>query len=101
MIIFKQLMIAYLLKNEASAQIRISHIMIEKNKYDSRDSAYSIISEVKNLILDGEDFDKLAMEYSDDVVTKENGGDLEYFEQDVFPIEFEDAITDLGLNEIK
>jgi len=90
---------AYLLKNEASAQIRISHIMIEKNKYDSRDSAYSIISKVKNLILDGEDFDKLAMEYSDDVVTKENGGDLEYFEQDVFPIEFEDAITDLGLNE--
>ena len=90
---------AYLLKNEASAQIRISHIMIEKNKYDSRDSAYSIISKVKNLIIDGEDFNKLAMEYSDDVVTKENGGDLEYFEQDVFPIEFEDAITDLGLNE--
>ncbi len=90
---------AYLLKNEASAQIRISHIMIEKNKYESRDSAYAIISNVKNLILDGEDFNKLAMEYSDDVVTKENGGDLEYFEQDVFPIEFEDAITDLGLNE--
>ena len=91
---------AYLLKNEASAQIRISHIMVEKNNYDSRDSAYAIISEVENLISEGEDFSKLAMEYSDDVVTKENGGDLEYFEQDVFPIEFEDAITDLGLNEI-
>jgi len=90
---------AYLLKNEASAQIRISHIMVEKNNYDSRDSAYAIISEVENLISEGEDFSKLAMEYSDDVVTKENGGDLEYFEQDVFPIEFEDAITDLGLNE--
>ena len=90
---------AYLLKNEASAQIRISHIMVEKNNYDSRDSAYAIISEVQNLISEGEDFSKLAMEYSDDVVTKENGGDLEYFEQDVFPIEFEDAITDLGLNE--
>ena len=90
---------AYLLKNEASAQIRISHIMVEKNNYDSRDSAYAIISEVENLISDGEDFNKLAMKYSDDVVTKENGGDLEYFEQDVFPIEFEDAITDLGLNE--
>ena len=90
---------AYLLKNEASAQIRISHIMVEKNNYDSRDSAYAIISEIENLISEGEDFSKLAMEYSDDVVTKENGGDLEYFEQDVFPIEFEDAITDLGLNE--
>jgi len=90
---------AYLLKNEASAQIRISHIMVEKNNYDSRDSAYATISEVENLISEGEDFSKLAMEYSDDVVTKENGGDLEYFEQDVFPIEFEDAITDLGLNE--
>ena len=90
---------AYLLNNEASAQIRISHIMIEKNKHNSRDSAYAIISEVENLISEGEDFSKLAMEYSDDVVTKENGGDLEYFEQDVFPIEFEDAITDLGLNE--
>ena len=73
--------------------------MVEKNNYDSRDSAYAIISEVENLISEGEDFSKLAMEYSDDVVTKENGGDLEYFEQDVFPIEFEDAITDLGLNE--
>ena len=90
---------AYLINNEASAQIRISHIMIEKNNHDSRDSAYAIISEVENLITEGEDFSKLAMEYSDDVVTKENGGDLEYFEQDVFPIEFEDAITDLGLNE--
>ena len=90
---------AYLLKNEASEQIRISHIMVEKNNYDSRDSAYAIISEVQNLISEGEDFSKLAMEYSDDVVTKENGGDLEYFEQDVFPIEFEDAITDLALNE--
>ena len=73
--------------------------MVEKNNYDSRDSAYAIIGEVENLISEGEDFSKLAMEYSDDVVTKENGGDLEYFEQDVFPIEFEDAITDLGLNE--
>ena len=90
---------AYLLNNEASAQIRISHIMVEKNNYDSRDSAYATISEVENLISEGEDFSKLAMEYSDDVVTKENGGDLEYFEQDVFPIEFEDAITDLDLNE--
>ncbi len=90
---------AYLLNNEASSQIRISHIMIEKNNHDSRDSAYAIISEVENLISEGGDFNKLAMEYSDDVVTKENGGDLEYFEQDIFPIEFEDAITDLGLNE--
>jgi len=91
---------AYLLKNEASAQIRISHIMVEKNNHDSRDSAYEIISEVERLITEGKDFNELAVEYSDDVVTKDNGGDLEYFEKDVFPIEFEDAITDLGLNEI-
>ena len=91
---------AYLLKNEASAQIRISHIMVEKNNHDSRDSAYEIISEVESLITEGKDFNELAFEYSDDVVTKDNGGDLEYFEKDVFPIEFEDAITDLGLNEI-
>ncbi len=91
---------AYLLKNEASAQIRISHIMVEKNNHDSRDSAYEIINEVERLITEGKDFNELAVEYSDDVVTKDNGGDLEYFEKDVFPIEFEDAITDLGLNEI-
>ena len=91
---------AYLLKNEASAQIRISHIMVEKNNHDSRDSAYEIISKVESLITEGKDFNELAVEYSDDVVTKDNGGDLEYFEKDVFPIEFEDAITDLGLNEI-
>ncbi|MAR95532.1 MAG: peptidylprolyl isomerase [Gammaproteobacteria bacterium] len=89
----------YLIRYEESAQIRIAHIMIEKNNYESRDIAYDAINNVNSLLLTGEDFSKLASQYSEDIVTKEDGGDLEYFQQDVFPIEFEDAIENLALNE--
>ena len=89
----------YLLRYEESAQTRIAHIMIEKNNYESRDLAYAAINNVNEMLLAGEDFTKLASQYSEDIVTKEEGGDLDYFQQDIFPIEFEDAIENLALND--
>ena len=89
----------YLTRYEESAQTRIAHIMIEKNNYESRDLAFAAINNVNKMLLAGEDFAKLASQYSEDIVTKEEGGDLDYFQQDIFPIEFENAIENLALND--
>jgi peptidyl-prolyl cis-trans isomerase D len=90
----------YLSKANERTQIRISHIMIDKSKYDSEESAFQTIKDVETKISTGEDFSLLANTFSDDVVTKENGGDLEYFSNDVFPEEFGEAIKGLKLNDI-
>ncbi len=90
----------YILNFESSAQTRISHIMIDKNNYDSTDSASKAIQDVEVLLTNGNNFSDVASQYSEDIVTKDIGGDLEYFDKDIFPAQFEEAIKDLNLNEI-
>ena len=90
----------YLTRFDNSAQIRISHIMIDKTNYDSRDLAFESILNIENLLKEGNDFSIIANEYSEDIVTKDIGGDLEYFEKDIFPPQFDEAIQDLNLNGI-
>ena len=90
----------YLINFENSAQIRISHIMIEKVNYDSRDDALASIENLQNLLNEGNEFSSVAKNYSEDIVTKDVGGDLEYFEKDIFPPQFDEALSNLELNEI-
>jgi len=89
----------YLSKSSELTQIRFSHIMVEKLNYDSRDDALNKINLVNEKIKNGDDFVALASEFSEDIVTKDNGGDLEYFERDIFPPEFSVAIDELKLNQ--
>ena len=89
----------YLSKSSERTQIRFSHIMVEKLNYDSRDDALNKINLVNEKIKNGDDFVALASEFSEDIVTKDNGGDLEYFERDIFPPEFSIAIDELKLNQ--
>jgi peptidyl-prolyl cis-trans isomerase D len=89
----------YLSKSSERTQIRFSHIMVEKLNYDSRENAFNKINLVNEKIKNGEDFSALASMFSEDIVTKDNGGDLEYFERDIFPSEFSVAIDELKLNQ--
>ena len=89
----------YISANQNKTEIRLAHIMIEKSNYDSPEIAYQQIQDIKNLLFNGKDFSSLAKEYSDDIVTKDTGGDLEYFDSDIFPSEFSDAINGLNLND--
>ena len=90
----------YLSGFDNTEQIRISHIMIDKNNYESRKDAYASILKIEELINNGDNFFEVANLYSEDIVTKEIGGDLDYFDKDVFPVEFDEAIQDLELNQI-
>ncbi|WP_432409636.1 foldase protein PrsA [Wukongibacter sp. M2B1] len=72
-------------------QVKTSHILV-----DSEEKA----QEVKNKLLAGEDFTKLAKEYSLDQNNKENGGDLGYVVKGQMVPEFEDAAFTLEAGEI-
>ncbi len=90
----------YLSKADERNQIRFSHIMIDKANYDSSSDAFKAIQEVELKLSSGEKFSELASIYSEDIVSKDIGGDLEYFSNDIFPPEFGDAIEILNLNDI-
>tara|TARA_B110000444_G_scaffold86204_1_gene81488 strand:+ start:3465 stop:5339 length:1875 start_codon:yes stop_codon:yes gene_type:complete len=90
----------YLSKASERTQIRISHVMIDKANYNSSEEAFTAIKDIENKLLDGSVFSELAMEYSEDIVSKDNGGDLEYFSNDIFPEEFGEALKDLKLDDV-
>ena len=90
----------YLMRIDGSKDIRFSHIMIDRVNYDSNASALDAMSNIVSKINNGESFEDLAKKYSDDIVTKDIGGDLEYFDADVFPEQFALAIKDLGIDAI-
>ena len=90
----------YLSKAEQRDQIRFSHIMVDKLNYDNVDEAFEIITEVSTKLKNGESFNNLASTYSEDVVSKDNGGDLEYFDADIFPEQFAEALEGLNVNQV-
>jgi len=89
-------------------KIKVSHILAifpwmendvaetEEGKAETNDKIRSIQEKLEN----GEDFEKLAFEFSDDTATGENGGDLGYISQGQMVIEFEEAAFALEVDEI-
>ena len=82
-----------------SSQVRIAHMMVDKANYETRELAFDAITKAEDLINSGVDFSEVVSDLSDDIVTKDIGGDLEYFDSEIFPEEFGLAITSLALNE--
>ena len=88
---------SYLLKANASEQKRIAHVMVNKSNYESVADAQEKIDNISSNIQSDSSFEKIVAEYSEDIVTKDNGGDLEFFDEEIFPAEFSNALA--GLNE--
>ena len=82
-----------------SSQVRIAHMMVDKANYETRELAFDAITKAEDLINSGVDFSEVVSDLSDDIVTKDIGGDLEYFDSEIFPEEFGLAIASLALNE--
>lgn len=70
-----------------------AHILIEADNQDK-------IKAVADKIAAGEDFSALASEFSDDLGSKEQGGDLGFTKGDAFPAEFESALAALKVGEV-
>ena len=90
----------YLSRTNERMEIRFSHIMIEKANYESPEEAFQRITQVADELSNGASFEEMVMVYSDDIVSKDSGGDLEYFDADIFPEEFGIALDDMSINEV-
>ena len=79
---------------------RVAHILVELSDDVSEEDAQTEALAIYERIIDGEDFSALAKETSDDLGSKDNGGDLGFNEQGTFYDEFEAVAYDLGLNQV-
>jgi peptidyl-prolyl cis-trans isomerase D len=91
-----ELMTAYTSKvNESLTEARrkVAHILLEQ----SDDAIIAIITE---RLAAGEDFALLAKEFSEDIATANQGGDLGYALPGAFPPEFDEALVSLVVDEV-
>jgi peptidyl-prolyl cis-trans isomerase D len=91
----------YLNNLDQQIQNRISHYMIEKSNYENEDVARNkILSDYEQIISGQISFEDIVESSSEDLVSKDQGGDLGLSSGDAFPIEFENAILKMSLNQI-
>jgi len=82
---------------QASVRRRVAHILVESIDDGSQTA---IVEEIQTKLASGGDFAELAREYSDDLGSAEQGGDLGFVESGAFPAEFESAILGLAEGEV-
>lgn len=74
--------------NQQRARKHISHILLEVGDDRGDEEARSELAALRDRVLAGEDFADLARQYSEDIGSAPNGGDLGWLEIDVFPEDF-------------
>ena len=91
----------YLGNIDQQTQNRISHHMIEKSNYEDVAAARLKILEDYELIFSGQiSFEEMVSNSSEDLASKDELGDLGFSSGDAFPVEFEDAIKQMDVNDI-
>ncbi len=91
----------YLSDVEGQIQNKISHLMIEKSNYENPDQAYRKINSIYQNIKSKEiSFEEAVSVSSEDLASKDSGGDLGFSSGDAFPEEFENAILSMDLDSI-
>lgn len=85
-----------------TTSVRAKHILISFDAADpvDRGRAYEHISELREQILSGESFDRLARANSDDTVSARRGGDLGWAARDTYATQFEEYCWGAPLGEL-
>ena len=83
---------------EGSAEKRASHILLEVG--DDEADTVALANTIKERLDAGESFADLALEFSVDTVSAEQGGDIGFTDGSTFPEAVEEALNVLSLNEV-
>ena len=82
-----------ILSRDMAESRQAAHILLE-------DPSDEIVAEIQAKLDEGQDFARLASEYSVDFGSAETGGDLGYTSGDTFPEEFEKALKSLSIGSV-
>ncbi|MCY4355987.1 MAG: SurA N-terminal domain-containing protein [Gammaproteobacteria bacterium] len=85
---------------EGSSEKRASHILFEIENGQTEAEVVMTAGMVKQRLDNGEDFGQLALEFSSDTISAEQGGDIGYTDGSAFPESVEVALGGLSLDEI-
>ena len=85
---------------EGSSEKRAAHILFEVGADLAEADVLTLAREIQQRILEGEDFEALALEFSSDIASAEEGGDIGYTDGSAFPSEIEEALEILAVNEV-
>jgi len=88
------------LEYQSQIERRASHILLEAFDDADYDEAMSQATELKQRIDDGESFEELAAEFSNDLGSAAGGGDVGYTTGDTFVEPFEQALLSLDVGEV-
>lgn len=84
---------------ESAVERRASHILLQASD-DTINEAMTQAQELKSRIDNGESFEDLAAEFSDDTGSAQFGGDVGYTSGDTFAEPFENALAQLELEQV-
>jgi peptidyl-prolyl cis-trans isomerase D len=82
----------YLNQLSATEERKASHILVEVNAERNDEAASSLAQQLSLKANNGDDFAELASQYSDDIGSKNVGGDLGFNTRGGFIVEFDDAL---------
>lgn len=86
------------MKSFASEPVRqVAHILVES---EDEAAAKAKLQQAKDALAQGKDFAEVAAEFSDDLGTKDTGGDLGFTSGDTFPEPFETALAALEIGQV-
>ena len=90
----------YLERINALAERRISHIMVEASNYASKDDAYNALLSIQNKIGNDLTFEEAAEQFSEDLASADQQGDLGFSSGDSFPPEFIEALDSMSVGSL-
>jgi peptidyl-prolyl cis-trans isomerase SurA len=82
------------------AQTKVRHILVKPSEIMTDEQARDLVAELKSRALAGEDFGDLAREYSEDIGSAQEGGDLGWTSPGQMVPEFEQAMNATTVDEI-
>lgn len=85
---------------ESNAERKASHILLHLDDSRTMEDATKQLLEVRQRVLDGENFAEIAEEISDDGGTAVNGGDLGFAGRGYYVAEFEQTLFSMEVGEI-
>ncbi len=81
-------------------QTRARHILIKTSEIVDDELAKTRLEDIRQQVLDGADFEKLAKDYSEDIGSRMSGGDLDWASPGMFTPAFEKVMHETAVDEI-